>query len=151
MLFHLVFQYDSWHWIVLYLLSIWSGKSMHQFPSPRNWYGLQQWLPQHVFTNSKSSVDLIFLALSQSLLLFDNYLLHNVSWEPEGRYCSSDMFPLRTRRVLSLYKVCGDSALLVLNGTSLICNNALMIPNLRYSIYIPFFLSIVKKKLYFFF
>ena len=34
--------------------------------------------------------------------------------------------PLRTRRALSLYKVNGNSALLVLNGTSLICNNALL-------------------------
>ena len=34
--------------------------------------------------------------------------------------------PLRTRRVLLLYKVNGNSALLVLNGTSLICNNALL-------------------------
>ena len=34
--------------------------------------------------------------------------------------------PLRTRRALSLYKVSGNSALLVLNGTSLICNNALL-------------------------
>ena len=34
--------------------------------------------------------------------------------------------PLRTRRALLLYKVYGDSALLVLNGTSLICNNALL-------------------------
>ena len=34
--------------------------------------------------------------------------------------------PLRTRRVLSLYKVYGDSALLVFNGTSLNCNNALL-------------------------
>ena len=35
--------------------------------------------------------------------------------------------PLRTRRVLLLYiEVYGDSALLVLNWTSLICNNALL-------------------------
>ena len=37
--------------------------------------------------------------------------------------------PLRTRRALLLYKVYGDSALLVLNGTSLICNNALLALN----------------------
>ena len=34
--------------------------------------------------------------------------------------------PLRTRRALSLYKVCGDSALLVLNGTSLNSVNAFL-------------------------
>ena len=34
--------------------------------------------------------------------------------------------PLRTRRGLLLYKVNGNSALLVLNGTSLICNSALL-------------------------
>ena len=34
--------------------------------------------------------------------------------------------PLRTRRALLLYNVNGDSALLVLNGTSLICNSALL-------------------------
>ena len=33
---------------------------------------------------------------------------------------------LRTRRALLLYKVNGNSALLVLNGTSLICNSALL-------------------------
>ena len=33
---------------------------------------------------------------------------------------------LRTRRVLSLYKVYGDSALLVLNGTSVDIVNALL-------------------------
>ena len=39
--------------------------------------------------------------------------------------------PLR-RRALSLYKVNGDSALLVLNRKSLICNNALLSLNWRY-------------------
>ena len=34
--------------------------------------------------------------------------------------------PLRTRRALSLHKVYGNSALLVLNGTSLVCNSALL-------------------------
>ena len=34
--------------------------------------------------------------------------------------------PLRTRRALWLYKVNGNSTLLVLNGTSLICKNALL-------------------------
>ena len=37
--------------------------------------------------------------------------------------------PLRTRRAVSLYKVYVNSALLVLNGTSLICNNALLALN----------------------
>ena len=37
--------------------------------------------------------------------------------------------PLRTRRALLLYKVNGNSALLVLNGTSLSCNNALLALN----------------------
>ena len=41
--------------------------------------------------------------------------------------------PLRTRRALLLYKVYGDSALLVLNGNSLICNNALLALNWRYN------------------
>ena len=38
---------------------------------------------------------------------------------------------LRARRALLLYKVNGNSALLVLNGTSLICNNALLALNWR--------------------
>ena len=37
--------------------------------------------------------------------------------------------PLRTRKALSLYNVYGDSALLVLSGTSLNCNNALLALN----------------------
>ena len=44
--------------------------------------------------------------------------------------------PLRTRRALLLYKVYGNSALLVLNGTSLNCNNALLARNWQY-IYCP--------------
>ena len=40
--------------------------------------------------------------------------------------------PLKTRRALLLYKVYGDSALLVFNGTSLICNNALLALNWRH-------------------
>ena len=42
--------------------------------------------------------------------------------------------PLRTRRTLSLYKVNGNSALLVLNGTSLSCNNALLALSWRYAV-----------------
>ena len=41
--------------------------------------------------------------------------------------------PLRTRRALLLYKVYGDSAFLVLNGTALICNNALVALQWRYA------------------
>ena len=37
--------------------------------------------------------------------------------------------PLRTRRALLLYKVNGNSALLVLKGTSLSCDNALLTLN----------------------
>ena len=37
--------------------------------------------------------------------------------------------PLSTRRALLLYKVYSDSALLVLNGTFLVCNNALLALN----------------------
>ena len=37
--------------------------------------------------------------------------------------------PSRTRRALLLYKVSGNSALLVLNGTSLICNSVLLALN----------------------
>ena len=40
--------------------------------------------------------------------------------------------PLRTRRGLSLYKVNSNSALLVLNGTSFICNSALLALSWRY-------------------
>ena len=40
--------------------------------------------------------------------------------------------PLRTRRVLLLYRAYGDSTLLVLNGTSLNCNNALLALNWWY-------------------
>ena len=44
--------------------------------------------------------------------------------------CKDD--PLRARRALSLYKVYGSSALLVLNGTSLNCSNALLALNWRF-------------------
>ena len=49
--------------------------------------------------------------------------------------------PLRTRRALLLFKVNGISALLVLNGTSLICNSALLVLSWRY---IPFFNCMIK-------
>ena len=50
-----------------------------------------------------------------------------VGWEPEGPYQHSKIFPLRTRRrALSVYKVYGDSALLVLNGTSMNSDGALL-------------------------
>ena len=41
--------------------------------------------------------------------------------------------PLRTRRALSLYKVYGDIALLVLNGTALNNINALLVLSRRYT------------------
>ena len=41
--------------------------------------------------------------------------------------------PLRIRRALSLYKVYGDSAFLVLNGTPLNCNKALLAFNWQYA------------------
>ena len=44
----------------------------------------------------------------------------------EGHKLQLKDVPLKTRRVLSLYKVSGSSALLVLNGTSLTCNSALL-------------------------
>ena len=53
--------------------------------------------------------------------------------------------PLRTRRALSLFKVYGDSALLVLNGTSFNSINALLALNRRYATFyhgMPFFISI---------
>ena len=59
---------------------------------------------------------------------------HIVSWEPEGCYCSAKDVLLRTRRALLLYKVNGNSALLVLNETSLNCNNALLALNWWYVI-----------------
>ena len=40
--------------------------------------------------------------------------------------------PLRTRRAVSLYKVYGDSALLVLNGTSFNSDSALLVLNWRH-------------------
>ena len=55
-----------------------------------------------------------------------------ISWEPEGALLQLKDVPLRTRRALLLYKVNGNSALLVLNGTSLICYNALLALNWRY-------------------
>ena len=44
--------------------------------------------------------------------------------------------PLRTRRALSLYKAYGNSALLVLNGTSLNSDNTLLALNWRYDFYL---------------
>ena len=76
-----------------------------------------------------------------------------ISWEPEGHYhypmmfcweqegcycCAKSMaiapfwFSMRTRRVLLLYKVNGDSALLVLNGTLLNSDNALLVLSRRH-------------------
>ena len=54
-----------------------------------------------------------------------------VSWEPEGRYCSSKMFRWEPEGRYRCTKVDGDSALLVLNGTSLNFNNALLALNWR--------------------
>ena len=73
-----------------------------------------------------------------------NYALCSLytRWEPTLSTCrqlrarrallQSKDVPLRTRRAPSLYKVYGDNALLVLNRTSLNCNNALLAPNWRY-------------------
>ena len=55
-----------------------------------------------------------------------------VSWEPERALLQLKDVPLRSRRALSLYKVYVNSDLLVLNGTSLICNSALLALNWRY-------------------
>ena len=59
--------------------------------------------------------------------------VHIVSWEPGRALMQFKDVPLRTRRALLLYKVYGNSALLVLNGTSLICNNALLALNWRHT------------------
>ena len=58
------------------------------------------------------------LSFSLSLLAVQS---HFISREPEPRRALSlyDNVPLRTRRVLLLYKVYGNSAFLVLNGTLL--------------------------------
>ena len=61
-----------------------------------------------------------------------------VNWEPEWRYQYSKLFLLRTIRELSLYKVCGDSALLVLNGTSVNSDSALVALSWRYCL-LPLF------------
>ena len=53
----------------------------------------------------------------------------SVSWNADFISHILIYHQLRTRRALSLYRVYGDSALLVLNGTSLSCNNALMALN----------------------
>ena len=54
-----------------------------------------------------------------------------VSWEPEGRYCRSKMFHWEPEGRYC-HRLGGvDSALLVLNGTSLSCNNALLALNWR--------------------
>ena len=45
--------------------------------------------------------------------------------------------PFRTRMVLSLYKVCGDSALLVLNRTWLNSINTLLLLNQQYKVTCP--------------
>ena len=50
--------------------------------------------------------------------------------------------PLRNKKALLLYKICGDSTLLVLNGTSLNCNNAHLALNWRNRLCTAFFESI---------
>ena len=57
-----------------------------------------------------------------------------ISWKPKGHNSTFKDVPLRTAQaVLSLYKVYGDSTLLVLNGTSLYSNGALLALNWRYT------------------
>ena len=60
-----------------------------------------------------------------SYLLHQSYTLYRQLRARRALLQLKDV-PLRTRRALLLYKVNGNSALLVLNGTSLICNSALL-------------------------
>ena len=62
--------------------------------------------------------------------------IYIVSWAPEGRYCSSKMFRWEPEgRYCHWLCTAIYSALLVLNGTSLSCNNALLALNWRYIFY----------------
>ena len=69
------------------------------------------------------------------ILVWCQWKTHIVSWEPEGRYCRSTMFRWepegRYSLPLTLYS---DRVLLVLNKTSLSCNNALLALNWRYTV-----------------
>ena len=58
--------------------------------------------------------------------------MHIVIWEPEGHYPYSMIFHWESERRYSLYKVYGDSALLVLKLTSLNSVNALLVLSRQY-------------------
>ena len=58
--------------------------------------------------------------------------MHIVIWEPEGHYPYSIIFHCESERRYSLYKVYGDSALLVLKLTSLNSVNALLVLSRQY-------------------
>ena len=64
--------------------------------------------------------------------MFHNHVLslnyHSVE-NQKGAINIQRCIPLRTNRTLLLYNVCGDSALLVLNGTSLNSDSALLVLN----------------------
>ena len=53
----------------------------------------------------------------------------NTPWGPMGAICYIETRQLRARRALSLYKVYGDSALLVLNEIFLKSDSALLALN----------------------
>ena len=96
------------------------------------------WEPEGHYHCTKSMAIAPFWFSTEHRCSFNALLIlslrHIVSWEPEGRYCTSKMFHWEPRRALSLYKVYGDNALMDLNGTSLHSFNALLILSLQYMI-----------------
>ena len=59
-----------------------------------------------------------------------------VSWEPEGRYHYSMMFYWEPEGHYPCYKIFSNSALLVLNGTSLMSVNDLLLHSQRYKLFL---------------
>ena len=82
----------------------------------------------NAFTDLMKKCIIFCLSFLFQMLEFSFY--HILSWEPEGHYHYLNSVPLRTRKALYLHKVYGDSALLVLNGTSLDSINTLLLLSL---------------------
>ena len=69
----------------------------------------------------------------------DNNIIHyDHNSSVEGQKGANADIPLRSKRTLSLYKVYGDSALLVLNRTSLNSVNALLALSQRMIVVVVF-------------
>ena len=98
--------------------------------------GMLKWLPRHLFISlihilSFCETAFSLFSLVVSFLLLTDWVVYRQLRARRVLLQLKDVL-LRTRRALLLYKVNGNSALLFLNGTSLICNSALLPLSWRY-------------------